>query len=233
MPWHIPVVHSLWTASVRKKGLLFFLLTVLVSWANGHRYANTCPCIHTEVKSYRLKCSCENRCRFAPCLALHPLPSLVAQNKQFPALILFHYPALPIYTLRFTAASCSLSNCCHLRFVSEGKGNGEGKCQGKERSILNWRRRQILNFLKCLSVALMAAINIYYYKPTVSFQKAPLGARCFLTQDKWTLSKLESSAWHPEMCFLLELHRGKLPEWQIDPISRTCWKIHPVNLLNP
>lgn len=206
---------------------------MVVSWVNGHRYASTCPCIHTGVKSYRLKCSCENKCRFEPCLALHSLPSPVAQNKQFPALILFLYPALPIHTLRFTAASCSLSNCCHLRFVSGGKGNGEGKCQGIERSILNWRRRQILNCLKCLSVALMAAISIYYYKPDLSFQEALLGARCFLTQEEWTLSKLELSAWHPEMCSLLELHRGKMPEWEIDPGSRISWRIHPANSLNP
>lgn len=192
---------------------------MLIFWANGHRYANTC----TGVKSYRLKCSCENRCRFAPCLALHPLPSVpslpspVARNKQFPALILFLYPALPIYTLRYTAASCSLSNCCHLRFVSGGKANEEGKCQGMERSILNWRRRQILNCLKCLSVA---AISIYYYRPAMSFQKALLGARCSLSQEEWTLSKLVSSAWHPEMCSLLELHRGKMPEWEIDPVKQ-------------
>lgn len=32
------------------------------------------------------------------------------------------------------------------------------------------------------------------------FPEALLGARCFLTQEKWTLYKLESSAWHPEMC---------------------------------
>lgn len=206
---------------------------MLVSWANGHRYANTCPCIHTGVKSYRLLFLCESRCRFAPCLALHPLLSLMAQNKQFPALILFLYPALPMYTLRFTAASCSLSNCCHLRFESGGKGNGEGKCQGTERSILNWRRRQILNCLKCLSVALMAAISVYYYKPDTSFQKAPPGAGFCLTQEEWTLSKLESSVWHFKMCSLLELHRGKRPEWEIDPVSRTCWKIHSANLLNP
>lgn len=161
------------------------------------------------------------------------LPSPVAQNKQFPALILFLYPALPIYTLRFTAAYCGLSNCCHLRFVSGGKGNREGNSQGIERSILNWRRRQILNCLKCVSVALMAAISIYYYKPDMSFQKAPLGARCFLTQEEWALSNLESSAWRPEMCSLLALHRGKMPEWEINPVSRTCWKIHSANLLNP